>query len=286
MRLVLSGVNDTLDLEDVLYKGAGVQALTGVTGLGLPPVAVQWLEGAGDGARYRGRRVLPRDIDLPLLVDGNGDQSTFQQYLRRLTLILAGPAMLRFVEDDGEEWSTMVVRTGGGGYTYGIDNDGRDALVFTITVRAGDPFFTSSHTQQVVIGETNVVRGMLPRLANLKLTNSQAMGSAEIVNDGDANAYPIWEVYGPGDNFKAVSSDGQTLSWVGHLNGGEVLTLDTKNGTVYDQSGTNRYSNLAGAPRFFAFPPGPSSINVSFVNTLPGTSKVVCTWRPRRQMVV
>jgi hypothetical protein len=72
--LQLSNESDTLDLDYVLKQGRGIQVLTGVTGLGLAAKQVQWLEGAGDGATYRGRRVLARDIDLPLLISGHRSQ--------------------------------------------------------------------------------------------------------------------------------------------------------------------------------------------------------------------
>ena len=68
--LALENDTDALDLDYVFKYGRGIQALSGATGFGLPPVSIRWLEGAGDGALYRGRRVLPRDIDLPLLVVG------------------------------------------------------------------------------------------------------------------------------------------------------------------------------------------------------------------------
>jgi hypothetical protein len=40
------------------------------------------------------------------------------------------------------QWSTTVVHTGGGDYNYGKDTTGETDLFTTITVRAGDPYFT------------------------------------------------------------------------------------------------------------------------------------------------
>lgn len=57
----------TVQLNEIETLVHGISVLPGVTGLGLPNVSVQWLGGAGEGVRYRGRIFLPRDVDLPIL---------------------------------------------------------------------------------------------------------------------------------------------------------------------------------------------------------------------------
>ncbi|MCG8926655.1 phage tail domain-containing protein [Lentzea sp. CC55] len=269
-RLQLESATDTFDLDDVLKKGRGVQALSGATGLGLPPVSVQWLSGAGDGARYRGRRVLPRDIDLPLLIQASG-RDDLQRTLSRLAIMLAGPCTLRFVEDDGTSWTTEVVRVGGGDYVFGADTTGEDDLLLILTLRAGDPFFTGSVPTRKVVGEQTGVRGLLPNLAKMPVVSSQAIGQIQLENLGNADAFPTWEVTGPGRDFEAVSPGGERLHWRGTLAAGERLIIDTQRGTVVDHNGANRYAELAAAPRFWAIPPGLSSATAALYDISPGT---------------
>src|SRR6478736_4102406 len=119
-RLQMESATDTLDLDYVLKFGRGIQVTSGVTGLGLPPVQVRWLEGAGDGAVYRGRRVLPRDIDIPLYILGR-DRDDLMSLWSRLAAMLDGKVRLRMVEDDGTSWYCDVYRVGGGTFTYGVD---------------------------------------------------------------------------------------------------------------------------------------------------------------------
>lgn len=149
--LALESADDTLDLDYVLKYGRGIQVLSGVTGFGLPPVQVRWLEGAGDGAVYRGRRVLPRDIDLPLLVLGR-DRSDLTELWSRLARALDGKCKLRLIEDDGTSWYCEVYRVGGGQYAYGVDTDGETEIRTVITVRAGNPFWIAERASQKVIG--------------------------------------------------------------------------------------------------------------------------------------
>lgn len=149
--LALESATDSLDLDYVLKHGRGIQVLAGVTGLGLPPVNTRWLEGAGDGALYLGRRVLPRDIDLPLIIVGR-DRADLTQLWSRLALMLNGKCKLRLIEDDGGSWFCEVYRVGGGSYTYGVDTDGEREIRTVITVRAGNPFWVAEAASQKIIG--------------------------------------------------------------------------------------------------------------------------------------
>jgi hypothetical protein len=283
-RLQLESSRDVFNLDDVLHRGSGVQALTGVTGLGLPLVSAQWIEGAGDGAIYRGRRVLPRVIDLPLLVQGR-HRMHLKQLLDRLVVMLAGPCVLRLVEDDGTDWSTVVVRVGGGDYVYGTDTTGLTELSTVITVRAGDPFWTYSRTSRKTINNSGAGRSLLKGLATMRVASSQAIGTITLENIGTAPAYPVWDVRGPGRDFKAVAPTGERLHWTGTLTAGQSLTVDTRAGTVVDHTGANRYAQLAPAPRFWTVPPGTSTATAS-MEAVTSTSSITCTWRPRNWMVI
>lgn len=282
-RLRLESDTDSFDLDDVFKKGRGVQALSGATGLGLPPVAVQWSQGAGDGARYRGRRVLPRDIDLPILVQDHG-REPLKALVSRLALMFADPCTLRFIEDDGSSWTTTVVRVGGGDYVYGQDTTGNKDLMLVVTVRAGDPFFTSSVISSKLVGGTTG-KGLLPKLGNLQLSSSTALGNITLNNVGDANAYPFWHITGPTTGFAATSPSGEVLEWNGTLLAGETLLVDTMNGRVTDGTGANRYADIASAPRFWSIPPGLHTAGVSLDGST-AESKVEAQWRARKWLVI
>ncbi|QYW07867.1 minor tail protein [Streptomyces phage RedBear] len=283
-KLRLENSLDTLDLNQVETTGYGVQALTGVSGLGLPPVAVQWIEGAGDGAVYRRSRVLSRDIDIPFDIVGR-DRADLKDHLSRLSLMLAGPCTLRMIEEDGTDWSTRVVRVGGGEYTYGVDSIGSTDLQTVVTFRAGDPYWTSSVITRKQVGGDLTASPFLTGLATMPVAASQAIGSILLENTGDALAYPVWEIFGPGNNFKAVSPSGETLHWTGSLSAGERLIIDTRQGTVVDGTGANRYAELAPAPRFWAVEPGISTAEASLIDVT-NASKITCSWRPRKWMVI
>jgi len=124
-------------------------------------------------------------------------------------------------------------------------------------------------------------RGLLPDLSQLKVSPSQITGDVVLENDGDAHAFPVWEVRAPASRFRAVSPDGAVLEWTGALAAGQTLTIDTEKGTVVDNTGANRYAELSPAPRMWTIPPGITSAAVE-VSDSTSASRVTVRWRPRR----
>lgn len=196
--LLLETERDALDLNGQAMTGFGFQATAGMTGRGLPAVDVQWLTGAGDGARWRGQRVQPRDLDIPLDILGR-DRSHLSELVSRLAQAVAGECQLVLVDDQGVRWSTSVYRTGGGDIT----DDGTSSLQTVITFRAPDPYFVASSVSTQSVGGDPGRRPFLSSLASLPLAASQAIGDVQLDNTGDVSAYPVWEVYGPGRDLRS-----------------------------------------------------------------------------------
>ncbi|WP_371671222.1 phage tail family protein [Streptomyces sp. NBC_00289] len=248
--------------------------------MGLPQLSVQWLEGAGDGAAYRGRRVLPRDIDVPLDIVGR-DRSHLAELVTRLARVLADDCTLTYIDSEGVRWSTPVRWTGGGD----IDPASGERDVQTVvTVRAPSPYFLAESPQTVTIGGATAAP-FLSSMSAMPVSSSQAIGSAELTNEGDVPAYPVFQVFGPGDNFKAIGPSGETLWYTGSITSNGSITVDMGTGVVKDGSGANVYRYLSTAPRFWSVPPGTSTIAVSLLNTS-AASRVVVSWRPRKWVVV
>jgi len=293
-RLTLESLTDgslKVDLDSIVATGHGPQALAGATGFGLPGVNVQWSEGAGDGAVFRGKRVLPRDIDLPIHIFAT-DADDLDRELSRLAMLLATPMRLYFEDARGDRWYLDVHRAGGGTYSYGNDTDGERELTTVVTVRAGDPYWTSETYDQRVINRAVTGRGLIKdttpgntgadSLVKLRLSSSQVLGSVLLENTGNVASYPTWEIYGPGSNVVAIGPTGDRWEWNGSLASGEMLTIDSRQATAIDGTGTSRYASFAPAPRFWAVPPGISTANVTMV----GTGRIVVTWKRRKWAVI
>ncbi|MER5632169.1 phage distal tail protein [Streptomyces nitrosporeus] len=280
-KLRLETASDSLDLNGYAETGYGFQATAGLTGLGLPAVSVQWLEGAGDGARWRGQRVLSRDIDLPLDIVGR-DRAHLGELVSRLARAMADECSLVVVDKDGIRWSTSVYRTGGGELELaGAERD----VQTVITLRAPDPYFTASLVSTETIGGNGETKPLLSSLVAVPLAASQAIGAIDLENAGDAPAYPTWEIRGPGSGLEVVSPTGEALRWTGTLKAGERLIISTRDGTVTDGSGANRYADVGPAPRFWTIPAGTNTATVTLLDTTE-ESTVRCSWQPRKWMVI
>lgn len=284
--LRLEGETDSFNLDDITETGFGAEALTGVTGLGLPAVSPQWFEGAGDGAVFRGKRFLPREVDVPLFFRAR-NRVQLQELMSRVSIVLDGEMTLRFVEDDGSDWSLVVHRVGGGQYVYGVDTIGETELRTVVTLRAGDPFWTYNIPKRVVVGTSNPGRGLIKgaSFARMKLSGSQASGQILLENPGDVDAVPVWELTGPGTDFTAIGPKGDSFVWNGTLDVGETLTIDAATARVTDGTGANRYAELGPAPRFWKIPPGQSQANVLLSGTSTG-SQIVLTFKRRKRLMV
>lgn len=292
--LHLFNASDMLDLSSYTHEGSGVQVTSGLTGMGLPGVDVQWLEGAGDGATYRGRRVLPRDLDLPLFIEGR-DRAHLKDLVRRLTLILADNPTLRFTDEEGDAWVLDVQRVGGGSYAYGKDTYSDTDLFMTITLRAGNPFWTRERASSVFVSASATATGFLDKLVSMELVGSVLTGEVAIDNTGTAPAFPLWTVEGPFTSFEARSPSGAGFRFKASLAPGESITIDVAKGTVVDNLGRNRYADLDKAPRLWQIPPGMTNITAKLDGASPGIlrdgkwvgrSSIRVSWRPRVWMVV
>jgi hypothetical protein len=120
----------------------------------------------------------------------------------------------------------------------------------------------------------------------MKISSGQAIGTITLDNPGDAAAWPVWMVHGPGNNFLARSVTGEQFHWEGSLGVGDILTIDSKSGLVTDQLGDNRFDDMATMPRFWSVPKGLTRATASLAGVSAGVSKIECTWRARKWMVI
>ena len=293
LRVTLTRGQAVVDLTAYLadVDATGTHLLGGLTGAGLPPVEARWFSGAGDGAVWRGARVSPRVLVVPLLVEGV-DRVDVAARLRTLALVLTPPdpegtdrTVLSLVEPDGTVWQTAVYRTGGGDLVWGPGTDSATWATTEVELTAPDPYWTRQAPSSLTVSTGGQGRHLLPYLSRLRLTSSATTGRRTVENPGDAPAWPVWQITGPGADFTATDAAGQALAWRSRLEGGQSLTIDTRAGTVVDGTGANRYAELAPAPRFWAVPPGTSTVWVTWEQTEPGRSLVVCRWQPRRWLV-
>lgn len=236
---LVSKTGDTINLNPLLTSDNGVQVVSGLTGFGLPSVEVMYQVGAGDGAKFRGQRALPRDIDLPLHIKGTS-RANLRTHVNRLVRALSDECTLQW--DDGERvWETKVRRVGGGEYIMGTDTN-LNELNLTITVRSESPSWTATDTADIssTFGTTDTLTQMTLPTAKF----------------GTMPSRPTFKMSGPTLGFTVMNHD-QTAQWsyLAFIADGDYITVDTETGRVLDSKGNNKYANMSTAPSFWDFSP-------------------------------
>lgn len=271
-----------------LDGSGGVQVGLSVRGTGLPPVGLQWFEGAGEGSSLRGGRTLARTLDMPIKVyaTSRGEVDALLQRISKIFVMQNAPVTLT-LDLDGERWTLKVVRTGGGDWDWGADTDGETYLKMVVTVQTdGSPYWVRENSTGRDLTPGGVGIGLLGEgvsLAQLRLANMEGLGSVQFQNVGDVDAYPVWTLHGPYTGF-SLTRDNLVLAWTGAVASGEYLVIDTGEGTIRDQSGANRYGGLGAAPKFWTVPEGQSNAQIVLAGA-GGTSRIEVNWHPRRLAV-
>lgn len=266
----------SVDLAEQEGSGTGTQA-TSITGLGLVSVDAQF-EARGQGARFRRTRVLPRDVDIAFDIDCT-DNAALLERIADLAYVLAGECTLKFVADDDSVWRMTLVRVGGGSIGLGGGQIvGGTAMTFSVTLRAGDPYWYADDETVLTFGP-----GVF--------TDMDTLSPVVVVgNPGDTEVYPLWEIHGSGSAFYiglGIGSSYPKIDWLGAMGTTSRLYVDTRVGTVVDGAGANRYGDLrAGTlPGFFPLPPGNTNVYAGLTDG-DSHSYVKCTFKARREVVV
>lgn len=247
-RLELRSAVGVIDLDEVLQDGTGFQALSGITGLGLPPIRAQYTSGYADGSRHQHTRYTHRDIDIPIYCSAeNRDElrEKVDQLLRNIDKRTCTLSWIDEFEGNPEVWELSVRVVGGGEWTMGEDTTGDRELLTVITFRAGDPMWRRSFPEQ-------------------RSHRNKEGGLFTINNPGTTSSPPGITLYGPGANLEAIGPDGQVVRWNGAVLPGDWVDINFATRTAIDSQGRNRYTQFDTAPDFWEVPAGFSNVIVAW----------------------
>jgi hypothetical protein len=235
-------------------------------GLGIPPTAVRIDDNVRGGGVHRYTRRTVRNVDLPITVVGTSatDVETKIRRLAKLTQDTSGPTVLTAIRTAGD-LNLTVHYTGGAELEYGGEAGGQTWAKLLLSFQAPNPYWQSATTQSFSVTAGNTGRGLLPQLTKLRVSSSQALGLINVTNNSDVPIYPTFEIVGPVEELE-VTLNGQGWKFTEPVATGNIFTVDHENATVTGIGGVNRYDILDTTPKFFAFPPGVSSVLVTGTN--------------------
>lgn len=208
--------------------------------------------------------VQPRIIDIPVLVT----ESTRQQFIETMRALVTAMNPQRgegFLRYGHEHNSTRELKCR---YVGGLEGDGNgkgwspSTGVVILSFRASDPFWYSAgwEGQQFTLSTPVTFFPFFP----LRLTQTDVFSTADIVNSGDAEAYPVWTITGPtsGVVLKNVTTD-EELSLSISLGSGVSLVIDTRPGIKsVTSSGENYFYTLSSTSVLWSLQRGMNSLQV------------------------
>jgi len=255
-----------------------------LVGFGIPPTAVRIDESARFGGIHRYTRRGVRNVDMPVTVLGDTavDVETNLRRLAKLTQDTAGPTRLTALRAAGNVFLDLHY-VGGAELEYGGDTGGKTWAKLLLSFQAPNPYWQSADTESFSVTTGNTGRGLLPQLTKLRVSSSQALGLINVNNTSDVPVYPSFEIVGPVNGLE-VSLNGEGWSFTENVVTGDIFTVDHEAATVTGIGEVNRYDILATAPKFFAFPPGVSSVLVTGTNADANT-RIECVYNLAYEVV-
>lgn len=265
----------------------------GATGLDTPPWELHSEDSPNlDGGMFRGARTTQREIMIPVFIYGI-DRKTVIDLKRKLIAALNprnGYCLLKFMESDGQaRYLTCYYKAGMEG-NESEDTAGFKWVKYGIQMTAFDPWYYADTLQ---VAEWTFGTGVpffgatkfLPFSMTVGLPQTNAL---PVVNPGDIEAWPVWEIAGPVNSFMLTNAAGESFGIPAQQSGGAAvptgrkLTIDTRPGfkTLMDDRGTNYYGLLGDNPQLWNVPAGRSTIEVDLVSG-GGTADVRMTLTPR-----
>lgn len=240
-----------------------VRTLTGVIGRTFTPVVYDdETVPFQAGERLRQIRHGAREISVPLLIQGQ-DQREVRDRLRAWsrrfdTTRGEGRLVSAMFGSDQRELPCRFV----GLLETGEQNESDRAQRVVAVFRAFDPFFRDTAD---TVSEFDSGALMFFPFFPLTLSGGAVFATPTINNDGDASAYPIWRINGPGGPVALTNlTTGATLELTTTLTAGQSIVIDTRPfvRSIVDQDGTNLYADRTPGSSLWELAPGPNQVQI------------------------
>jgi hypothetical protein len=222
------------------------------------------------GSLLRGVLVRPREIDIPIYVDGNSEVDLRNQlrHLLRVLNPLKGDGKLRITSPDGSMREIICRYKGGMEISEKQNSKIGNLQAVVLVLRAFDPFWydTSTIVQTFKLNEST---GLFFPILPLRLASSTVFADISIDNTGDVETWPEWIITGPGENIVLRNlSTGEVMSIDVSLETGETLTIDTRpyHKTVTHNDGSNLFYTLSDDSSLWSLREGKNSIQIEMAN--------------------
>lgn len=269
-------------------RNSGVVA-TACAGIGGPPRSLTAVSLPSGGAIPQFYRRATRPITIGVFVEG-ATQGEFLARMDAWALALwnerngdPAPGTLIVARPDGTSRQIPVMCTDGADQS---DDDatksGLTWSTFALTFQALESLWEDATAIDLTFGVAPAAG--IPPMPPIALAPPTLLGQNTIVNSGDAEAYPVWTITGPGTPTLANTTTGRSFGLGVALGSGETVTVDTRPTmqSAVDGTGADRWGDLVkSSPRdLWPLVPGTNVLNLDLASSGAG-SQVVLSYTRR-----
>jgi len=239
------------------------------------------------GERLRLVRHVPHDFTLRVVVSG-ANEPAVRTSLRALVGAMdptRGDGIIRVQSPLGDVREIVCRYVGGLGLEEKAGNTGPQVQFADVKFRAYDPYWRDPSdivTPPYVVGVTPTFFPIFP----IRLTASEIAVDTSITNGGDTEAWPVWQITGPGSSIVLRNlTTGKILRFTSLVLGaGEFVTIDTRPEAVTQvvkSDGTQIFSDLTATSSLWSLAVGLNAIRLEMAGALAGSSSLTLSYRQK-----
>lgn len=273
-------------LSDLLLnEGYICTSIDGISGLPVNLTSIPLVNGTAQPALYLPQ---PGVINIGIYLEApNGDLDAFYALVDKFTYAFfnlrnnfPAPGKLIIARPNGTVRRINVFTTSG----LESPDFGAYYANYALSLQTLDPFWEDLDPEVLTYSTRVPAAGILPLLP-IAIGASNVLGQSVLNNDGGADAYPFWDIFGPGIPTITNVTTGRQFSFATTLSPGDHVQVETRPGKqlVYRvNGGVNFWSQIvAQSPRdLWSIPKGVNVVNLGMSGSGLASS-VQLTWTRR-----
>ena len=268
------------DLSDLTFSNGYIcTGITGIEGLVVSLQSVPLLDGTATASLFIPQ---PGTIVIGILVGRPASDREFDYYAT-LDLISRAfyhrrneqpkPGWLMVQRPDGTTRQIAVYTTSGPATPeVAVSNHSN----FSFTLQTLDPYWQELNTQSLIY-KMSIAPGILPLLP-VQLAGASIIGASTVINGGNAQAWPVWTITGPGTPTLQNLTSGRQWSLNTSIPAGNVVQVVTKPGSqsaVNVTTANNIWDQLVlggTLSNLWALMSGANQVNIAMAGSAANTS--------------
>jgi hypothetical protein len=236
------------------------------------------------GARLRASRHDVHEMVIPFWFVAASDSALRTMIRSVIDLMdpIRGPGKLRVTSPLGDQREITCVYSDGLGLDERLgESSGASSQLAPAAFRAHDPYWydVSPITNDYQVTSTPSFFPIFP----MRLTASELVVDATIVNDGSVETWPQWTIYGPGSAIalRNLTTGKNLLMSTATLTTGQAITIDTRRDykSVLQDDGTNLWPLVDLGSSLWPLARGTNRVRLEMAGVTAGVSRLSLSYK-------